>query len=188
MTAERGSGERDLVADSRFLAYVLRHDPGAIGIELDEGGWVGVDDLLSAVARHGRPLDAARLDRLVAGTGKRRFESAGGRIRAAQGHSIDVDLRLAPAVPPAVLHHGTVARFLPRIRRDGLLPRGRNHVHLSADAGTAAEVGARRGEPVVLRVDAAAMHADGHVFHVAANGVWLTARVPASYLGLPPAG
>jgi RNA:NAD 2'-phosphotransferase (TPT1/KptA family) len=64
--------------------------------------------------RHGRPLDAARLQRIVAGTGKRRFESAGGRIRAAQGHSADVDLGLAPVVPPDVLHHGTVARFLTR--------------------------------------------------------------------------
>jgi putative RNA 2'-phosphotransferase len=171
-----------LVADSKFLAYVLRHDPAAIGVELDAGGWVDVGVLTAALAAHGRPIDRARLDRLVAGLDKRRFETEGGRIRAAQGHTVPVDLGLDPATPPALLYHGTVERFVPRILAEGLAPRGRHHVHLSADPDAAATVGARRGEPVVLRVDAAAMHAGGHVFHVAANGVWLTAHVPPACL------
>jgi putative RNA 2'-phosphotransferase len=174
--------DQGLVADSKFLAYVLRHDPGAVGIELGEGGWVDVDVLLAALAAHGRPLDARRLDRLVAGLDKPRFERDGGRIRATHGHSVDVDLRRTPDVPPPRLYHGTVERFLPRILDEGLLPGRRTHVHLSAGPEAAAVVGSRRGRPVVLRVDAAAMHADGHVFHAAPGGVWLTAHVPAAYL------
>lgn len=103
-------------------------------------------------------------------------------MRAAHGHSVPVDLGLEPVTPPAVLFHGTVSRFLPGILADGLLPGRRHHVHLSADEPTAAVVGARRGTPVTLRVDAAGMHRDGHAFFQAANGVWLTAAVPPGWI------
>jgi putative RNA 2'-phosphotransferase len=177
--------DADLVAASRRLALVLRHRPGLIGVMLDPAGWVEVDTLLAALARYGRPLSRTDLDRIVAGTDKRRYEVHGGRIRAAQGHSVPIDLELPPAVPPAVLYHGTVARFLPGIRRDGLRPGRRRHVHLSPDEHTATVVGRRRGSPVVLRVDAAGLHAAGHTFYRAANGVWLTDRVPPQWIDWP---
>jgi putative RNA 2'-phosphotransferase len=172
----------DPTATSRFLSYVLRHDPAAIGLTLDEGGWIEVDALLAAMARHDRPISRDSLDALVAGTDKRRFQLRGDRIRAAQGHSIPIDLQLDPVVPPATLYHGTVARFLPSILANGLMPGRRSHVHLSADRQTAATVGARRGQPVVLRIAAADMHQHGHVFYQAANGGWLTARVPPEWI------
>ncbi len=172
----------ELTAASKFLAYVLRHDPAAIGISLDGAGWVQVDDLIAAAGRHGRPLPAQTLRQVIQAPGKRRFEIRDGRIRAAQGHSVPVDLGLASAVPPAVLFHGTVARSLPGILAEGLQPGRRTHVHLSADRATATAVGARRGRPVVLRVDSAGMRAAGHEFLCAANGVWLTARVPPAFI------
>jgi putative RNA 2'-phosphotransferase len=171
-----------LTAASKFLAYVLRHDPAAIGITLDSAGWVQVDDLMAAAGRHGRPLAVRTLRQVVDAPGKRRFEIRDGRIRAAQGHSVPVDLGLASVVPPPVLFHGTAAASLPVILAEGLKPGRRNHVHLSAGQATAAAVGARRGPPVVLRVDAAGMHAAGHEFRCAANGVWLTDRVPPAYI------
>jgi len=174
-----------LTAASKFLAYVLRHDPAAIGITLDGGGWVAVDELVTAAGRHGRPLPAELLRQVVHAAGKRRFEIRDGQIRAAQGHSVPVDLGLASVAPPAILFHGTVARFLPAIMAEGLTPGERAHVHLSADLATATAVGARRGRPVVLRVNAAGMHAQGHEFFRAANGVWLTARVPPGYITRP---
>jgi putative RNA 2'-phosphotransferase len=175
----------DVTAASKFLAYVLRHDPAAAGLELGAGGWVAVSALLEAAARHGRPLTPALLRRVVTAPGKQRFEVRDGLIRAAQGHSVPVDLGLAPQAPPAVLYHGTVARFLPAIREQGLRPGRRVHVHLSADEATAAAVGARRGAPVVLRVDASGMRAAGREFFRAANGVWLTAAVPPRFLSGP---
>ncbi|WP_433528976.1 RNA 2'-phosphotransferase [Micromonospora sp. CA-263727] len=174
-----------LTSVSKLLAYVLRHRPEAVGIALDDAGWVDVGVLLTALARHGRTVTPELLDRVIAGTDKQRFEVQDGRIRAAQGHSIGVDLRLQPATPPPVLYHGTVARFLASIDVEGLQPRGRTHVHLSADRRTAVTVGGRRGEPVVLTVDAAGMHALGLVFHRAANGVWLTSHVPPRWITLP---
>lgn len=175
----------DPASTSRFLSYLLRHQPGAIGLRLDQGGWVSVEALLAALARHGRPITRRVLDQIVAGDDKRRFELGDDRIRAAQGHSIPVNLQLPPMTPPPVLYHGTVARLLPQVRVQGLLPGARTHVHLSPDTRTASSVGARRGHPVVLTIDAAGMHRDGFTFYQAANGVWLTGCVPPGWISVP---
>jgi putative RNA 2'-phosphotransferase len=177
----------NLVRLSKWMSLVLRHDPAKFDVELDDAGWTRVDDLLAAAARAGVPLDAALLRRVVEENDKRRFALSGdgAMIRASQGHSVAVDLGLEPAEPPSILFHGTATRFLDSIRRDGLVPGSRRHVHLSADAGTATTVGARHGRPAILRVAAGRMHADGHRFFLSANGVWLTDAVPASYLVFP---
>ncbi len=167
---------------SRFLSLVLRHKPEVIGIALDAQGWVDVDVLLAALRAHGRSVTREELERVVATSDKKRFALEGDRIRAHQGHSVDVDLDLRPEAPPPRLYHGTVARFVESIRREGLVRGQRHHVHLSADVATAKSVGGRRGAPVVLEVDAAAMARDGHVFYRSANGVWLTDHVPPAYL------
>jgi|SRR5262245_1028413 len=176
-----------LIAASKFLTYVLRHNPSAIGVQLDAGGWIEIDALLHALTEHDRPIDRNLLDRIVAGTDKRRLEIVGDRIRAAQGHSIPVELGLVPAVPPAVLYHGTVERFAGKILIEGLVPGRRTHVHLSSDPETASSVGARRGPPVVLTIDAAGMVRHGLIFYRAANGVWLTSYVPPEWIArIPP--
>jgi putative RNA 2'-phosphotransferase len=174
----------DDVRASKLLSLVLRHDPGRIGIELDGHGWVAVPALLSALDAHGSTLSRERLASIVASSDKQRFalDEAADRIRANQGHSVDVDLGLAGSTPPARLYHGTPTRNLDSILRTGLDRRARHAVHLSPDVGTARRVGARRGDHAVLVVDAAAMHADGHAFSVSDNGVWLVGSVPARYL------
>jgi putative RNA 2'-phosphotransferase len=174
----------DVVRTSKRLSYVLRHHPASIGITLDPAGWVDVDELLAALAEHGLRLTRAELDEVVATNDKQRFalDGTGARIRASQGHSVVVDLGYEAAVPPAELFHGTVDRFLPAILAEGLRPGRRHAVHLSPDAATARTVGARRGRAVVLRVDAAALAADGAPFTRSANGVWLVPAVPSRYL------
>ena len=171
-------------ATSKFLSFVLRHGPDTIGITLDDAGWVAVDTLLARCRAHGRAISREALEDIVATSPKRRFALSddGTRIRASQGHSVPVTLGYAPATPPAVLFHGTIASALPAIRTTGLRKMGRHHVHLSVDLPTARTVGARRGRPVILRIDAARMHADGHAFYLSANGVWLTDEVPPAYL------
>ncbi|MGW7254549.1 RNA 2'-phosphotransferase [Streptomyces sp. NPDC054834] len=177
--------ERRTVKVSKYLSKHLRHQPERIGLTLDEGGWIEIGTLIAAATAHGFRFTREELDHVVAVNDKKRFAVEGTRIRASQGHSIDVDLGLPPATPPAYLYHGTVARNLDAIRAEGLRPMNRHDVHLSADRETAERVGARRGRPVVLPVDAAAMHRIGHVFHVSANGVWLTKAVPPQYLRFP---
>ena len=179
--------DRRTVKVSKYLSKHLRHQPERIGITLDENGWVAVDELMRAAAAHGFRFTRAELDHVVAVNDKRRFTIDGTRIRANQGHTVEVDLDLPTAEPPAYLYHGTVARSLEAIRAEGLRPMNRHHVHLSPDRETATRVGARRGRPVVLPVDAGAMHRAGHVFHVSANGVWLADAVPPEFLRFPGA-
>ncbi|MFF9688029.1 RNA 2'-phosphotransferase [Streptomyces sp. NPDC014623] len=176
--------ERRTVKVSTFLSKHLRHEPGRIGITLDAHGWVAVDELLEACARHGFALTRDELAHVVATSDKQRFAVDGERVRANQGHSVPVELGLPPAEPPAYLYHGTVARVLDAIHAEGLRPVNRHHVHLSPDRETAVRVGSRRGTPAVLTVDAGAMHRAGHLFLVSANGVWLTASVPPAFLRL----
>ncbi|MER5260830.1 RNA 2'-phosphotransferase [Actinosynnema sp. NPDC002837] len=166
-----------MVRLSKRMAKVLRHDPGRVGLTLDAAGWVDLDDLVRALG-----VSRAQVLEVVADNDKQRFAIEDGRIRASQGHTVEVSLDLPVTEPPAELYHGTVGRFLPDIFREGLRPMARHDVHLSASVETAVRVGSRRGKPVVLVVDAAAMAADGHEFRVSANGVWLAAAVPPNYL------
>ncbi|MCD0453554.1 RNA 2'-phosphotransferase [Actinocorallia sp. API 0066] len=176
--------EQRIIKVSKYLSRHLRHQPERIGLRPDRAGWVDVVDLLAACRRHRMALTEDELLEVVARNDKRRFALSpdGLRIRASQGHTITVDLELPSAPPPDVLYHGTVGAALPTIFRDGLRPMARHAVHLSPDVPTARRVGARRGRPVVLEVDAARMAADGHLFQVTDNGVWLTGHVPPRYL------
>lgn len=171
---------------SKFLSYVLRHKPDAIGVELDEAGWIDIDLLLEECAAHGTAISRVQLDEVVATSDKQRFAISddGRRIRASQGHSVEVALAYESCTPPDVLFHGTVERVLPAIRAGGLRKMQRHHVHLSVDEETASMVGQRRGRPVILRIDARRMHVDGHRFFISANGVWLTEKVPPEYIDL----
>ncbi|MFB4308113.1 RNA 2'-phosphotransferase [Actinomadura sp. GTD37] len=174
--------QRRVVKISKYLAKHLRHRPERIGLTLSPEGWADVTGLLDAAARHGFALTRSELEHVVNVNDKKRYELDGDRIRAVQGHSVPVELNLPPASPPEFLYHGTVRRSADAIARDGLLPMGRHAVHLSPDRETAARVGARRGRPVVLTVEAGRMAADGYKFRVSANGVWLADSVPPEYL------
>jgi putative RNA 2'-phosphotransferase len=179
--------EKQRTRTSKFLSLVLRHEPEKFGLNLDAAGWVDVETLLSSCVKHGHPLSRGELDEVVATNDKKRFafSEEGRRIRANQGHSVEVSLGYEPQEPPARLLHGTVARFLPSIRANGLRKGERHHVHFSLNEATAWQVGSRRGDSVMLVVDAAAMAAKGHPFFVSANGVWLTDHVPAEYIEFP---
>ncbi len=172
---------------SRFLSYVLRHKPDAIGLSLDGQGWISVEILLEKLAAHNHATTFAALAHVVKNNEKQRFAFNADRtmIRASQGHSVGIDLGYSPRIPPKVLFHGTVARFLSDIQRLGLTKQRRHHVHLSLDRKTAAKVGARRGTPVILEIAAAKMHADGIEFFCSENDVWLTDRVPPCYIVFP---
>lgn len=169
---------------SKWLSMILRHSPETAGLALDTHGWVAVDELLAQSARKGRHFDRAMLDDVVATNDKQRFAFSddGLRIRASQGHSVNIDLQLEPCEPPEALYHGTVPAAIAAILADGLKPMKRQHVHLSADRETADRVGSRRGKPTILVVRSGQMWRDGHRFYRSANGVWLAETVPSSYL------
>ncbi len=171
---------------SKRLSFVLRHAPESMGIALDEQGWTPVDVLLRQLNAHGFRVSEQRLHHVVKSNDKQRFtlSSDKKRIRAAQGHSVEVRLELPAITPPDVLYHGTATRNLGSICAKGLVPGTRQHVHLSADTATAKRVGARHGTPYVLTIDAAGMHAEEFEFYQADNGVWLTDSVPMKFIGV----
>jgi len=187
-----------VVAVSRVVSKVLRHEPELIGLRLDANGWASVDELIQklnrAIRLDGAPkrlrtlptLTRELLTEVVESNDKRRFALSGDlrRIRAVQGHSVNVELKHPVRRPPEMLFHGTAAANWPAIAVEGLKRGSRHAVHLSSDIPTATRVGARHGRPLVLQVAAARMHGDGHVFSIADNGVWLVEYVPPQYLSV----
>jgi putative RNA 2'-phosphotransferase len=176
--------DKEIARTSKFLSLILRHEPERVDLKLDGAGWVGVTELLAAFNRHGISLTLDQLKHIVATSDKKRFAFSEDekRIRASQGHSIEVDLQYAPQAPPELLYHGTPDRFVESIWTTGLSKGQRHHVHMSADPNTAAKVGERRGRPVVLKIRAGDMHRAGHTFFRSANGVWLVDHVPPSFI------
>src|SRR5882762_5141296 len=158
--------DKEAVRTSKFLSLILRHEPERVGLELGDAGWVGVDELLKAVNSHGVSLTLDDLKHIVATSDKKRFafSEEGLRIRASQGHSVEVDLQYPPQTPPEILYHGTAVRFLDSIRQTGLQKMGRHDVHLSAETKVTVQVGSRHGKPVLLVIRAGEMHRAGHVF------------------------
>ena len=169
---------------SKFLSLVLRHKPETVGIELDAQGWVDIPILLEAMSQHDRGITRAELDFVVANNDKARFAIHGDRIRASQGHSINVDLNLQPQQPPERLFHGTAQRNAKLICQEGLKKMNRQYVHLSKDVKTATRVGARHGKPLIFQINTRAMSRDHYQFFLSANGVWLVNHVPPQYLSI----
>ena len=171
---------------SKFLSMVLRHDPSSIGLTLSLNGWADIHELIAKAEIRGKSFSYDELIEVVRTNDKQRFtiSADGQRIRAAQGHSIAVDLALAPIKPPLILFHGTAVANVEAILRDGLRPGLRQQVHLSADQDTARMVGLRHGKPAVLSVAAGQMHLEGFKFFLSDNGVWLIDAVPPQFIEL----
>jgi putative RNA 2'-phosphotransferase len=171
---------------SRYLSKHLRHQPDRLGLCLEPGGWVAVDQLLQAAAQDGFVMSLAELTWVVETNDKQRFawDATDRKIRANQGHSVEIDLQLKPQAPPGILYHGTGIQVIPVILDQGLSKMSRHHVHLSANLETAHRVGQRKGKVAILQVDAPRMVGDGFEFYCSSNGVWLVDRVPPKYLKL----
>ena len=169
---------------SKFLSLVLRHAPERIELKLDEAGWANVDELLKKMATKGIKIDFDRLEHVVVTNDKKRyaFNESQTKIRASQGHSIEIDLQLIPQQPPEILYHGTATKNLSSIFEKGLIKGNRQHVHLSADKETALRVGQRHGKPVILTILSGKMHEAGIEFFLSENKVWLTDSVDRIYI------
>lgn len=174
----------DLKHISKFLSLVLRHKPEEIGVNMDANGWVDVDELIEKCNLNKVNLDFETLEEVVIKDDKQRytFNDDYTKIRANQGHTVDVDLEFETKEPLEFLYHGTVAKFIDAIKENGIKKIQRLHVHLSKDLDTAIKVGSRRGKPVILKIHALKMHQDGHAFYLSKNGVWLCDEVPAKYI------
>lgn len=173
----------NLTEMGKFLCLILRHKPEAIDITLDEHGWANVNELINGINQQ-HDFNMVMLEKIVSTDNKQRysFNEDKTKIRANQGHSVDVDVELEEVKPPEILWHGTGRKYLDSIMKDGLIPKSRLYVHLSDNYGTAINVGKRHGDPVVLDVWAGEMYRNGYKFYKSKNGVWLVKHVPVDYL------
>lgn len=168
---------------SKSLSYWLRHKPEDIGIELTEDGWTNIYDLIEK-AKDKVEFTFDELKYVVENNDKQRFSINEDEmlIRANQGHSIKVDLKLEEVIPPQILYHGAPVGVVDLIMKEGLSKMNRHHVHLSSDEETAAMVGSRRGKFEILQIEAMRLRADGHKIYMSANGVYLVDEVPPEYI------
>lgn len=168
---------------SKRLSYLLRHAPHEASLKLEQGGWVPLEPLLAHLR-----VTREQVERVVREDEKGRYSLStdGSKIRANQGHSVPVDLGLTPQTPPDTLYHGSYQGARVGIQRHGLKAMNRHHVHLSADTDTALKVGLRRGWPLLYKVAAGWMHAQGFTFYRSENGVWLVDTVPPEFLSELP--
>jgi putative RNA 2'-phosphotransferase len=176
--------DKQITHISKFLSLVLRHRPGEIGLTLDENGWADTQQLLEKINSGNFSVTFEQLKLVVENNDKKRFIFSCDftKIRASQGHSIEVDLQFDEITPPDQLYHGTAQQNIDSIKQQGLLKGNRHHVHLSSDSETAKKVGMRYGKPVILIVDAKQMNLDGYKFFRSENGVWLTEYVKPGYI------
>lgn len=170
---------------SKEISYALRHSPWEYELELDDNGWVSVEQLLIALKENSKweSITIRDLEHIIESSDKKRHELVNGRIRALYGHSVPMKILKESAEPPALLFHGTARRFLESIENKGLLAKGRQYVHLSNDIETALQVGKRRDvEPVILEIDAEKAWNEGVKFYLGNDKVWLTDNIPSKYI------
>lgn len=176
--------DKHLTHISKFLSLVLRHKPETISIQLDQNGWIDVNELIKKANNYGIKVDRETLNHIVETNPKKRFafNNTFDKIRASQGHSVEIELGYINQKPPEILFHGTADKFVQSILDTGLEKRNRQHVHLSNDLETAIKVGQRHGKPFVFKVFAEQMYNDNFQFFISDNGVWLTDNVPTKFL------
>lgn len=169
---------------SKFISYILRHNPTSINIQLDENGYANVNELIAGIQKKGYNIDKEILEIIVNQDEKQRyaFNEDKTKIKANYGHSIDVKVDLEVVFPPVYLYHGTSKSNLDNILKEGIKKQNRKFVHLSIDEETALLVGKRHGEPVVLKIKAQEMAMDGVKFYKTNSNVWLTDYVGPEYL------
>jgi putative RNA 2'-phosphotransferase len=181
-----GMDEKRKKKISKFLSLILRHKPEVVGLKLEKNGWVSVEKLIKACADYGKKFTLAELKEVVETNDKKRFAFNDNetKIRASQGHSVEVEIEFEKQTPPKILYHGTAEKNVGIIFAEGLKKISRHHVHLSSDIETARKVGRRYGKPVIFQIDTVSMKAEGFEFYISANGVWLVEGVPPKFLEL----
>lgn len=181
--------DKNIKGLSKFISKILRHEPKIINIKLDDYGYADVNELINGINENsisGKRIDFETLKYIVENDNKQRysFNCDCSKIRANQGHSIPVDLKLKAVEPPDKLYHGTGEKFLDSIFEKGILSQKRQYVHLSKDCETAKVVGSRHGKPKILEINTKKMYEDGYKFYLSENKVWLTRKVPTEYISL----
>lgn len=181
---------------SKYLSYLLRHNPADVGLELLEDGWINTHKLIKAINDSDTNKYVVALYQIidiVKNDNKQRYSFKSedndeyAYIRANQGHSIKglkINFKLVET-PPEYLYHGTSDKAAQAILDSGaLVPMSRQMVHLSKDIETATNVGKRHGKVVIFRIDTEKAIEAGKRFYISENGVYLVDNLDSQLLEL----
>lgn len=176
--------EKEIITKSKFLSLILRHKPEEVNLKLDKNGWANINELIDKCRSKGIELNFNQLRIIVETNNKKRFtfNEDFTKIRANQGHSIEVDVKLEEIKPPEFLYHGTSEKNLELILESGIKKMNRLHVHLSSEKITAEKVGQRHGKPIIFIINTNDMYKDGIKFYLSKNNVWLTDYIAPKYI------
>ena len=170
---------------SKEISYALRHAPQEYGLEIDENGWVELNDLIQSLKRKQKyeVLEVIDIEKMAENSDKKRHEIHQGRIRAIYGHSLAKKIKKIPEKPPDILYHGTANRFIASILKTGLQPKERQYIYLSESIDMAVSVGKRRdSQPVVIKVNSKQAYSEGIAFYYVNDKIWLSDDIPVKCL------
>lgn len=175
----------DYIKLSKEISYALRHAPWEYELEMDEEGFVPLNQLLNSLHGYNKKISKDDITYIMATSAKQRFEIVGDKIRAFYGHTIPMHIKKVESEPPAILYHGTAERFLDSIKANGLLPMNRQYVHFSVDMQMAHTVGKRHESsqnPVILSIKAKDAYKAGIKFYIGNDHVWLCDKLPSEFI------
>jgi putative RNA 2'-phosphotransferase len=170
---------------SKEISYALRHAPWEYELELDDSGWVDLNQLIGTLKldKNWQDLTINHIEEMIETSEKKRHEILDGKIRALYGHSTPNRIKIQEYKPPEFLYHGTVNRFLDQIKKNGLLPKSRQYVHLSTDIKTAQLVGKRRDKkPIILKIYSGKAYEEGIKFYHGNENIWLADKIESKYI------
>jgi putative RNA 2'-phosphotransferase len=168
---------------SKFMSYILRHNALDYGLTLDSDGFVSLEELVNAIQQENQWEDVSQeiIEQVVHECEKQRYEIIDTNIRARYGHSKS-HVSYIPTVPPNSLYHGTNTKAISAIMHSGLKPMNRQYVHLSETTKFATIAGKRRGDLILVLVDAKSAHESGINFYPAGGEVWLSDEIPPQFI------
>jgi putative RNA 2'-phosphotransferase len=170
---------------SKFLSYILRHNPEKFGIILDSEGFADLNSILGVLNERYEDLEIRKetIEELIMQSDKKRFEIVKDKIRAYYGHSFNERIIMTEAISlPSNLYHGTNLRAYEKIKVNGLKKIGRQYVHLSENIETAISVGKRRTKnPIILVVDTIIAQKEGIKFFKSGD-MYLVEYIPPKYI------
>lgn len=171
---------------SKYLSYILRHDPQEADLSIDKYGFADLNRVVEALNETKHYWAGKEdIEYLIENSDKTRFEIKGYKIRALYGHSIDVEIEEElHQPPPKKLYHGTSPDSAEAISEEGIKSQNRQFVHLSKTKEEAYRVGKRHHlEPVIFQIDAEKAWKEGITFYERGD-LYLVEYMPSTYLDI----
>ena len=172
--------DKKLKRVSMSLSKILRHQAVNRNLNMDQGGWIKLDEIMKLNEFKNTSIDDIMY--IVENNNKKRFSvelrDNNMYIRANQGHSINNikdELLLKEIKDIDYINnvvHSTFKKYYKLIKNDGLCRMSRNHIHFAKTKNVSS--GIRKNAEVYIYIDVEKAMKDGIKFYESDNGVILS--------------